>query len=407
MMKSIKILTYLQILSFFFLALVATSVAQSPIGLYEVVELPSLGFGSTANGLVFDESTENTYVAGSVTTASGRQIPTGFQFEIDGTRISVFLPIPNGFEGEAVGVVVDPASDWPVYAMNVTSPNGNQHSMIAIVTGEHPEEIITLPLPGIGGQGGEEIVQNAFRRPLTSDEAMVIPGRAKTAEGEWHAVSWTYNGTEITITDLGTSLPPNAGHSTANGIVMHDIIWVVGAAQNGQNKWRPVVWEETGVDGFSPFQLPAPQNKNAMAYGISDSGNNELAIIGDVFGGNNRSRAILWTLPEIGEPRFESLGAPEGFTNSSAFSVVFDGLSEELIAVGSAWNGKEEESVGAIFLPNSETAIEASEILQDPNPNDIIRVLNSVISTPNGLFMSGDCESNGVQKGITLAPVST
>lgn len=234
------------------LAVVATSGA---IERFRTVRMPDLGYGgSKISGSFMDYTDDSCMFVGSVSNAQGKPVPYAWDLDNDGAfGVVEEIPIPSGWEGEAVGGCMFPNGDIAV----VGNIRMNQAS-VAVLWRKH-----------LFGQHQMTVLSNLNSRISDadyggpSDPQLLIVG-AVQAGGVLRPVLLG-----LRVTDdnpVAMILPYIEQDAFANGVAFgrNGRHVVVGWATFPSGLRKPCKWEGPTFDSFVPIGIPGNVQGEAL-----------------------------------------------------------------------------------------------------------------------------------------------
>jgi hypothetical protein len=183
---------------------------------------------------------------------------------------------------------------------------------------------------------------------------IVVCGKFRLEDGNWHACVWRINGQGTQRTDLGT-LGGGNSEATAMAFVDDLVGWnFVGSAQKSNGRWMATLWSSQGSTAL-PTPLGAESRANYI--GITRVNESVLKIAGEITETNGRRSASIWINQDEIPSGFLALVYRDvlGRANSMAKGIV-DYIDEDEInipfVVGAAWN-TESDRTGLGLLRSS------------------------------------------------------
>jgi hypothetical protein len=190
---------------------------------------------------------------------------------------------------------------------------------------------------------------------------IVVCGKFRLANGNWHACVWEITGQGMRRTDLGalTGGPNSEAMAVLYVGGQGGVLCVVGSAQRPDGRWIAASWVATltgnqGLDWFL-FALPTPPGAESRAHFIGTNNGGVWRIAGEVTAQNGSRSASTWMSqgPTPNEFFLDGLYRDAlGRNNSAANGIVFNGGDgNDTFVVGSAWN-TESDQTGMGVLSN-------------------------------------------------------
>lgn len=341
---------------------------------YTAIPLPDEGQGSQALALA--------------QAGPGRYGVVGTQQKSDGSVGAIYW-----------NIVVDPVNRDIIYAIELPKPSGWNASATGLVFLEgDPDRPVIIGSLQDGAQSEQAVIwmRNAsgqFSNTRLDDEAasranaivtrntargliIVVCGKYRLSNGDWHACLWELGSQGRQRTDLGTL---GGRQSEATDLITQDdlIGWnVVGSAQLADGLSVAALWKSSWVNSTWSWRsqaLPTPQGRQSRANHIAHTRNSDLYIAGAILEPNGQSMANIWiNQGEVPSAIFvgNAVGDVLRRRNSTANAIIINGQNgNDILAIGAAWN-TENDRTGMGVLINKENLqhplIFASDLLQHP-----------------------------------------
>lgn len=325
---------------------------------YAAVPLPDERLGSKALGLT-KVGVGTVGVVGSEQKSAGTVAAMYWNIVVDprdrGTVYATELPKPPGWNAEATGLAFIEQGNIYNLAISghIVSPNGVSRAMIWTqdTSGQFSNTIFD----------DEAVTSGITTRNTPLGLIIVVCGKFRLANGNWHACVWEITGQGTRRTDLGALTASPNSEATAVLYVggQGGVYSVVGSARRPDGRWIATCWIATltgnqGLDWFLTA-LPTPPGAESRANFIGTNNGGVWRIAGEVTAPNGRRSASTWMSQEPTLSAFFLDGLYRdvlGRNNSAAKGIIFNGGDgNDTLVVGSAWN-TESDRTGVGVLSN-------------------------------------------------------
>jgi hypothetical protein len=318
------------------------------------------------------------------------------------------LPKPPGWNATATGLAFlggDP--NRPVVVGNLSDAADRQRP--------------ALWLRNLSGQFTNTVFddQAAASAIVTRDTPLgliiVVCGKFRLSNGDYHACVWEISGQSIQRTDLGALTGGSDSEAVAawtfTGLTPGT--YIVGNSTAVSSGGYAMLWGNTG-SGWFYHTLPTPAGAQSRAKGITHTYDGDLYIVGDVTEPNGRTTANVWL--DLGFPTALSIGNEFGDLlrrrNSTANGIIIGGSGADLLAVGSAWN-TESDRTGLGVLANGRNsqlllifAFDSLRRTETVDNNETITFHSANAIAPDGAIAGeGLCSGSTTARAMLLLPI--
>ena len=334
---------------FLLLIIAGICLAQPALAIekYAAVPLPDERLGSKALGLT-KVGVGTVGVVGSQQKSDGTVGAMFWSIAVDpsdpsgNTVYATELPKPPGWNAEATGLAFIEQGNLYNLAIsgNIVGPNGVGRAMIWTqdTSGQFSNTIFD----------DQAVTSGITTRNTQLGLIIVVCGKFRLANDNWHACVWEITGQGTRRTDLGALTGGTNSEAMAVLYVggQGGVYRVIGSAQRPDGRWIATCWIATltgnqGLDWFL-FALPTPPGGESHANFIGTNNGGVWRIAGEVTAPNGRRSASTWISQGPMPNAFFLDGLYRdalGRNNSAAKGIIFNGGDgNDTLVVGTAWN---------------------------------------------------------------------